>query len=606
MTGMQEKKLVDTSDLIKNPIGKSIFKWIQPTLEWALGIKKLNQVYQKVHGEMPAEEFAKKVLEAFGVSYIIPEKDLQKIKSIEGPLVVVCNHPFGGIEALFLLIFLSEIRKDYKILANFLLKDIPEVKENLIFVDPFDRTDSQQFNIKPLKETIQYLKDGGLLGVFPSGEVASLKLSTGKISEPAWNPNIAKIIQKTKATVIPLYFHGRNSNLFQLASMVNPMLRTSLLVKSLVNPNVKKLHYQIGQPISAEKISEITDPESLSEYLYAKTHLLGTRYDSASHFNLHLVPSLQTVEKEEEAIMAEIQPEVIKKEIESLPANQFLCKINDLEVIWFEAQQCPETLLEIGRLREITFRAVGEGSGKSCDLDKYDQYYLHLVIYDRSKNTIAGAYRMGKTDEILKKYGKKGLYTYSLFRIHNVVFEQINPALEMGRSFIRAEYQKNFASLMLLWMGIGHYVAQNPQYNHLFGPVSISGEFHQVAKDLMVHYLREFQSHKELEEFVKPRKKFKPKKSKRYYNSLSIKDLKDVQELVSEVELSGFNVPVLIKQYLKLGGKILAFNIDPDFKYVVDGLILVDLRQTEAHSLQKYMGKEGYASFMKYHETKQS
>jgi len=595
-----KRKLVDTQKIIKGTLAKFFFAPFKPLLEFFLGIKKINKFYYVCQDIHPEDAFARKVLEIAGVEFHINPKDIEVLKSIQGPLVIVSNHPFGGLDALFMVALLAQIREDYRIMANYLLKNIPEVSNKLIGVDPFENSDSAKQNIAPLKEAMTWLKNGGLLGVFPSGEVASFKWKQRKIAEKPWSPTIAKLIMKTQPTVVPLYFHGHNKWLFQLMAAIHPKLQTAMLINTLVRPAVKKIHYQIGKPISPEKIAEYKDPETLIQFLYGKTYLLAGRY-KFQKFSFNVVKAmLPKVHVNPEPILEEIDNSLIIKDIENIQSAKLLTYQN-FEVYCFRYHDAPMLMREIGRQREITFREVGEGSGKSIDLDSYDEYYLHLCIWDKEKQKLVGAYRIGQADKIIEQKGIVGLYTYSLFRMKKNLFQEINPALEMGRSFIVKDYQKTFAPLMLLWMGIGHFITQNPQYKNLFGPVSISNDYNEISKDLMVFYLKENNHFKDLQDFVKPRKKYRYLKSDSFYNTFSIKNLKDVQDLMSDIEHSGMKIPILIKQYLNLGGKIIAFNVDPDFHDVLDGLILVDLTQTQPEILIKYMGYEGYKKFMNYH-----
>lgn len=595
-----KRKLVDTDQLFNNKWAKYSFVPVKPFFEYALGIRKINQKYYQTQDLQPEHVFAEKVLEAMGVEFHINPKDVENLKAIKGPMVVVSNHPFGGLDALFMVIFLSQIREDYRIMANYLLKNVPEVANKLIGVDPFEDADSTQKNLSPIKEAMNWLKNGGLLGVFPSGEVASFKWKQRKVVEKPWSPTIAKLILKTQPTVVPLYFHGRNNWIFQLAASIHPKLQTAMLINTLVRPSVKKIHYQVGKPITPEKIAEYKDPDTLIHYLYGKTYLLSGRY-KFQKFSFNVIKSfLPQSTENQEPVIQDIDNQLIINEVQNIQHRKLL-DYQNFEVYCFEFQEAPMLMREIGRQREITFREVGEGSGKSIDLDNYDEYYLHLCIWDKAKQKLVGAYRIGQADKIIHEKGIAGLYTYSLFKMKKYLFKEINPALEMGRSFIVKDYQKTFAPLMLLWMGIGHFVAKNPQYKNLFGPVSISNDFNAVSKDLMVYFLKENNSLKDLENFVKPRKKFKYLKNDQFYHSFSIKDLKDVQDLMNDIENSGAKIPVLIKQYLNLGGKIIAFNVDPDFHDVLDGLILVDLTQTKPDILIKYMGYEGYKNFMNFH-----
>jgi putative hemolysin len=275
-----------------------------------------------------------------------------------------------------------------------------------------------------------------------------------------------------------------------------------------------------------------------------------------------------------------------------------------MAVYYARSRQIPSLLREIGRLREISFREVGEGSGKARDLDRFDEYYLHLFVWDHDQQRLVGAYRLGRTDSILRRHGIEGLYTSTLFRFGADLLGQVGPCIEMGRSFVRTEYQKQFTPLMLLWTGIAHYAAAHPRYRCLFGPVSISNDYHSVSKQLLVSFLRTNRFLPDLARMVAPR--HPPGSALRSDQDTTlvatcVHRIEDVDELVREVEMDRRNMPVLLRQYLRLNGKLLGFNIDPQFGDVLDGLILVDLTQVERAILQRYMGRENVAKFLTHH-----
>jgi putative hemolysin len=258
---------------------------------------------------------------------------------------------------------------------------------------------------------------------------------------------------------------------------------------------------------------------------------------------------------------------------------------------------------EIGRLREITFRETGEGTGRERDIDLYDAYYLHLFIWDRKSQQLVGAYRLGMADKIAAKYGKKGLYTHSLFKYRHSLLQRLNPAIELGRSFVRKEYQRSFSPLLLLWKGIGAYVSRNPQYRMLFGPVSISGEYQTLSQQMMVSFLESNRYLPGLAREIKPRRPFRPIRDTWIRDEISsLREIDLVSELISQVEPDNKGVPILLKQYLKMGGRILGFNLDPEFNNTLDGLIMVDLLQSPEKLLQRYMGVDGARQFLAYHD----
>ncbi len=283
--------------------------------------------------------------------------------------------------------------------------------------------------------------------------------------------------------------------------------------------------------------------------------------------------------------------------------SQRLVEADEYEVYCAAADQLPMTIREIGRLREITFRATGEGTGKAVDLDEFDSDYLHLFVWQKEKQELVGAYRLGRTDHLLEKFGPAGFYTRTLFNFDAKLLQRIGTGLEMGRSFIRAEYQRGYAPLLLLWRGIGTYCVQNPQYKTLFGPVSISNDYQSVSKQLMVKFLQANHRPPDAKMLVRPRNPFRTSRISGFDESPGLLNNQEgIAELISELEPDGKGMPVLLRQYLKLGAEYLAFNVDRSFNNAVDGLIVVDLTQTEPRVLSRYMGKEGYARFMAYHE----
>ena len=316
-------------------------------------------------------------------------------------------------------------------------------------------------------------------------------------------------------------------------------------------------------------------------------------------------PGGRAAQAEQAPVVAAIPQTLLKAEVEALPAEQGLVASGHFRVQYARAQQIPWCLQEIGRLREITFRAAGEGTGKASDIDLFDAYYLHLFVWDTQAEMIVGAYRMGLADEILSRYGKRGLYTQSLFKYGPRLLETLNPAIELGRSFVRAEYQRNFSPLLLLWRGIGRFILRSPQYAVLFGPVSISNSYAPISRKLMVDYLRTNNSETELARHVKPRRPFRAQRSAVWdeVEFASLKDIEGLSRVIARIEGDNKGVPILLKQYLKLGGQLLGFNADDQFSDALDGLIMIDLRASERLVLARYMGEEGAVAFLAHHGT---
>ncbi len=601
----QPSRIFNLNVAFKHPLQNKLFSMMRGPIEHALDFPRLNRFYDDVSRLHDNRPFSDKVLEQLNVSYDVPEADLSRIMIPKGPVIVVANHPFGGIETVVLASILRSMRCDVKFMANYLLSAIPEIRELLIAVNPFPGTTSVRENIRPIRESIQWVKDGGMLVVFPAGAVSHFDPQKGTITDPAWSPSIARIIRKTGAPVLPVFFQGTNSAAFHVAGMVHPLLRTAMLPKEFFNKDRKKIQVRVGDLLPFAKLQAFDRDDDMTAYLRLRTYILEYRGNKTE------APGIAAFMRKARhetygAIMPPQNPDVMADEIRRLPMSQTLVVNNEHAVIQATTDQIPHILLELGRLREITFRVVGEGTGKAVDIDRFDHSYTHLFIWNWEKKEIVGAYRLGRTDEIIRRMGVRGLYTSTLFNYKPGFFEQLGPALEMGRSFIRLEYQKSFTPLLLLWKGIGRFVVENPQYKTLFGPVSISDEYQALSRQFLVGYLKRTSYRSDMAGFVKPKKPLSAKTLKGWDIDAVVRLLKDdvenISELISCVESDRKGVPILLKQYLKLGGGIAGFNVDATFGNVIDGLIIVDLTKTETRMLHRYLGKDGARMFLAHHE----
>lgn len=600
---MSEQKTPDIFLLDLNPKNKAIngmFRTFRPALERLFGLDKLNDIYHRSVAQNNPFYFAQCVLNSMNVDYSISEQDLARIP-INGKIVVVANHPFGGIEGIIMAAILQRVRPDVKIMANYLLSAIPEMRDLFIFVDPFGGQAAARANLAGMKQTISWLKEGHMLGVFPAGEVSHFKWGTRKISDPQWSDTIAKIIRKTESPVLPMFFKGHNRLAFQIAGLLHPRLRTALLPRELINKGGTAIEVRVGNSIPFSKLKKLETDEALTEYLRHRTYMLENRPATENETKIVSLSCSNTV-----PVIEAINSELLVLDVEGLPESQLLLESGDMQVFHAASKQIPNMLLEIGRLREITFRATDEGTGKAVDLDEFDEYYQHLFVWNKVKTELVGAYRLGRTDNIIKRFGKKGLYTTTLFNIKSSFFEEIDPALEMGRSFVRPEYQRSFSPLLMLWRGIGHYVAKYPKYKTLFGPVSINKEYQSSSRQLMVTFLKIHNYLPNLAAKVKARTPFRIRKIKGWDRKTSnriISSIDEVSDVVSDLEWDDKGVPILLKQYLKLGGKLLGFNVDPNFSDVLDGLILVDITKTDPKIMERYMPKEKLIDFHILHQS---
>ena len=527
--------------------------------------------------------------------------DLERIPT-KGPLVAVANHPFGVLDGAVLAVLLSRVRPDVRVLANSVLAGIPELHRHCIFVDPFHTASSADTNLKSLKQAIDWLRQGGALAVFPAGEVSQIIVREAHITDPAWNTVAARLIRKAGAAALPVYFSGRNSMTFQLLGLIHPRLRTLFLLQEFLQQREKRVRVRIGKPIPSELITSLEGDEEATEYLRLRTYLLSHR--GKKPVSLPTKVRSKLPRKPQEPIAPAVPSRFVIADIAALPPDRLLTENAEFAVYAARGAELPHLLDELGRQREITFRAAGEGSGRSSDIDQFDPYYWHLLLWNKEKQELAGAYRAGNTDEIIRAHGIKGLYSHTLFRYDKELFLKIGSALELGRSFVLPEYQRQYAPLVLLWKGIARFIATHPETPVLFGAVSISNEYSSLSREMIVRYFEQRDDGRDFADLIHPRTPFRAPKLRRWDCRAILSALRDLDELaepISDVEEDGKGLPILIKQYAKVGGKLIAFNLDRKFSDVVDGLVLVDLRETAPAVLERYMGKEGYSAFCRFH-----
>jgi putative hemolysin len=585
-----------------HPIYTHLIGLANAVFERLLGLKKLKKIHNDIpEGSNPAE-FLNNVLNRFQINHSLYREDMRAIPP-KGPTVAIANHPFGGIDGVLLASILCSVRPDVKILANYFLGKIPEMRPLLFEVDPFGKKSSIHKNRMALKEAVRWVRDGGLLMVFPAGEVSHFRWKTKKIEDPDWDETVVRLIRWTRAKVVPFYFKGRNSLVFQAAGLIHPILRTLLLPREMIKKQSSHIHLKIGSAIPYRRIAGITRDADLTAYLRFRTYLLGNAFDRTPGF-LNTPVIKRTTRKRQETVVAPRPTADLIKEIDGLSDEQLLSANGNLHVYIAVASQIPNILQEIGRLREETFRKVGEGTGKSIDLDRFDFHYRHLFVWNSETSEVVGAYRLASSDEIVKKFGKEGFYTNTLFKYQTRLLLQMGPALEMSRSFVRPEYQRSYTPLLLLWKGIGQFVVRYPRYKVLFGAVSITDEYAPYSRRLMATFLKSNSFLRDLSQMVRPRKPYRQKAIPELETHKAVSWPEDIDELsswVSDVETDGKGVPILLKQYLKLGGKLLSFNIDPSFGNVLDGLIMVDLTGTDPKLLKRYMQADGFETFVSYH-----
>ncbi len=561
--------------------------------EWATGLSKLDKFYAQRPAGCDSRAFLRFTLEILGIEYQVVKGSLCHVPA-SGATIIVANHPLGCVEGVILAELLLQVRDDVQILANQYLKTVPELDELFIGVDVFEGKNAHKANLKALRQAHQHLDNGGLLLLFPAGEVSQLVDSKAQhIEDKEWSRSVSSLINKSKATTIPVFIDGQNSKRFYLAGKVHPLLRTLMLGRELLNKSKQQIHLSIGSAIKYKEVNGLTDAQ-LVNYLRLNTYLLQnktlTQPQNSYHSNepLPIAPALPLSD--------------LLTDLRTLPKEHHLLTSGEFDVYCTTSEHIPSLLQEIGRLRERNFRSVGEGTGLPIDIDEFDKYYLHLFIWDRDNQCLIGAYRLGLVDELLAKKGLDGLYSRTLFHYEQPFLHTMGKAIEMGRSVIDEPYQKSMGALLLLWKGIAAYIQRNPEYTHLFGPVSISSDYSDQARQLLAETMTLHHYDAEKASYVTPTNPLPSQKNGWNTGMLTaLADLQLLSRVIARID-EGKGVPVLLRQYLGLNGKLVSFNVDPDFNNALDGLIMVDLKQVPVKTLARYMGAEHAQRYLEYHQ----
>ncbi|MFI5450661.1 lysophospholipid acyltransferase family protein [Pedobacter sp. UC225_61] len=577
-------KIITTKEFAKaTKIDKLGVPGLAALLMEVMKLNDINKVFSK-NEHFAGLEFVDKILETIGVTIDFDEEDLKNIPKTGG-FIAIANHPYGGVEGLALVKLLCMVRPEAKVMVNFILKKIPNLSEFFVAVNPFENVQHSS-SISGLKATFDLLQSGTPIGIFPAGEVSTFNLESQEVTDRLWHPVVGKLIARAKLPVVPIYFHGNNGVLFNILSFIHPTLRTAKLPSEFLNKHGLKIKVRIGKPIKIEDVSYKNNSNKLLDFLRARTYALGTSLEEEK--KLFNPINLFKRKKKPAQIVEETDRNLIVKEVEKLEDFR-VWEEKNYEVYITPTSSIPNILREIGRLREITFREVGEGTNKKIDLDNYDIYYNHLFIWDKDLQNIVGAYRIGKGDEILNTMGRRGFYLSELFKIREPFYPVLRQGIELGRSWIRKEYQQKPLPLFLLWKGILKYLILNPQYRYLFGPVSISNNFSKLSKSIIVDYITKNHFDYDLAAYVKPKNKFKADLTGIDRDLLveSSDSLKDLDGLIGDIENSHIKIPVLLRQYMNLNAKIICFNIDPKFSDCLDGFLVVDAHKIPTDMLEK-------------------
>ncbi|MGO4772658.1 GNAT family N-acyltransferase [Flavobacterium sp. W22_SRS_FK3] len=538
-----------------------------------LKISTLNKIYDH-NKHLEDVPFLNGVLDELQIKFEIPEEDLKRLPK-DGAYITISNHPLGGIDGILLLKLMLEREPNFKIIANFLLHRIVPLKKYIMPVNPFENHKDAKSSVVGIKETLRHLSDGKPLGIFPAGEVSTYRDGKLVVDKP-WEEGALKLIRKAKVPVVPIYFHAKNSRLFYWLSKIDDTLRTAKLPSELLTQKDRVIKVRIGKPISVNEQNEIESFEEYSEFLRKKTYMLANPFEKDHKL---LDTANLKIPKAPKKIATPANELQMIDEVNMLRgSNCRLLQSKNYEVFFATAKSIPNILHEIGRLREITFREVGEGTNESIDLDKFDQYYHHMFLWDEDTKKIAGAYRMGLGSEIYPKYGLEGFYLNDLFRFEPELHDMMHKSIEMGRAFIIKEYQQKPMPLFLLWKGIIHTTLRYPEHKYLLGGVSISNQFSDFSKSLMIEFMKSNYYDPYIAQYIHPKKAYKVKlkdADKDFIFDEAESDLNKFDKIIDELEPGNLRLPVLIKKYIKQNARVVAFNVDPLFNNAIDGLMYI-------------------------------
>ncbi|WP_454121674.1 lysophospholipid acyltransferase family protein [Kosakonia sp. Marseille-Q7440] len=529
------------------------------------------QQFAAQHRHLKGLDMVEHVLDHLQIRCTIPAHCLEQIPE-HGPLVIIANHPTGTLDGLALMYAVSRVRRDVKVVTNRLLSHLEPLSSLFIAVDNIGGRTTKS----ALQQMESQLQSGGVLIFFPAGEVS--RLTRKGIRDKRWHAGFIKLANKFRAPLLPAWIDARNSALFYASALLSDTLPLLLLMQQMFRRRNSSLPITLGQRIPWENWhTTALAPRELAEK--CRQHLLRLGKGVPGTF------------KTECAIARPEDRATLRRE---LSRAECLGRTPDGKTIYLwqrNGQEDAPLLRELGRLREIAFRAVGEGSGKRRDTDRYDDYYLHLILWDDADLEIVGAYRFMPTAQLIAEQGPEGLYSHSLFHYDARMAEVLREGLELGRSFIQPRYWGR-RGLDYLWSGIGAYLARYPQYRYLFGPVSISGGLPPAARDLLIAFYRLwFPAAWPLASSRRPCPATLPEVLAQFTGEDYTEDLTRLKSLLGNL---GCGIPPLYKQYSELGEpggvQFIDFGSDPDFNNCVDGLVLVDLTRLKANRYERYIG----------------
>lgn len=502
----------------------------------------------------------------------VSDKDLARLPATGG-FITVSNRPFGAIEELILSHLLTPRRPDHSFLDNAFLREVDEVRDRLL-------TDGGLHAFRDIADR------GDVLSLFPVGNISEFQAPNASYTDSKWDKHLIRSIHQAEVPVVPIYLKGIDSTLCRMLGMMHPAVKTRRLITEWLRSNRLDVRVRIGRPIRPTDIRSFYNAAHFGRFLRAKVYSLGSALKVDSFYRT-------TPPAEPEAIAPPDAPDVLCAELDVIRSTNLIGSHGDFDVFLTKAKKVPTVIRELGRLREIAFRAVGEGTGQARDLDEYDLHYLHLILWNRTENRISGAYRLGDGDYIMRTMGKKGFYLRSLFKMTNEMNEVLARSIELGRSFVVPADQRKRLPLFLLWKGIADFIGRHPHVRYLIGPVTISGSYSTRSRSLMVQFVRRYYWDDVLSQWIRPRTPFTPDLGDLDHEPLLDKaegDAKVFDAILEDIEPLRMGAPVLLKKYFKQNARIAAFNLDPQFNDALDGFMVTRVGRLPEEALEGFGG----------------
>ncbi len=581
---------IDTSRLIPNRMLRRAYQFVQPAIERALGFPELWRHYEACSARgVTGAAFAQLFLEQVGFRWTMAADEAATLRAIKGPVVVTANHPHGGLDAFVLMQVLQAMRPDsWQMLANEVLGSVPELQGKLIAVNPLATSpEALRRNATGMVHALKFLRGtNSALGIFSAGRVshrhAELK---GAVCDRPWKDHAVRLAQRSGATLVCLNFSGENSGRFLAVPPTWSRVRALMLGRELAYPASVEMAVRLAAVLSPGEVARLAESPAAGDRLRARCYLRVDR---------ELKARAPAPEAPRVPVCAPGEVSELENEVAALgeSARLFRSTDDEIDVLYFQGHRGPALVRELGRGRELTFREAGQGSGLACDVSAEDDYYHHLVLWHRPLKQVIGAYRLGITREILTRHGPRGLYLDHVFAIAPAFYDAIGPSIELSRSFIRPEFQRDSRALALLWRGLGA-VAVREACPTFFGSVTISSRHHPATRAILVEHLRRNHGdNPQVARWVRARHPFQPVTTfhRLVGEAYAGAPLEALAPLVESLESEGRTIPPLMRYYCSLGAKFLAYHIEPSFQDALYCFLRVDLREIPPGYRRRFLG----------------